>query len=188
MQSFRIRAIDLRKKMKPGLMTLLLMIGGILCDAQEKIHRKTDIMVDIGAAVIAESLKIHLSHEFSEHWTIEAAAGLCLGRTKSKTEDEKSHEGFLSDTAENYCFDAGMSLGLISAVYWPVNAYKGPYLHAGCSVGEDSSIDMAVGAGYCVRIWKGVAARVFSRIDILNSYKKGKVTGEPLSLGIGYIF
>ncbi len=171
-------------------MTLLLMIGGILCGAQDKIHRKTDIMADIGAAVIAESLKIHMSHEFSEHWTVEAAAGTCLAKAKpQKTEDEMSHEkGFISGETEVEYVASDMITGQISAVYWPVKTYRGPFLHAGCSVGDDSGVDMAVGAGYCIRIWKGITVRLFSRIDVMNSYKKGKAAGEPLSLGIGYVF
>ena len=177
--------------MKNGLVTLLLFMTSITCYAQGKIRRGSEIMLDVGAAVMSWTMKIHISHAISDHWTIEAGAGLCLANAaRTKTEDERRHEeeGF-QDTASNKirtCTD--MNIGEIQAVYWPSKTYEGILLMVGCSVGNHSGTDMSIGAGYSIKIWRGLAVRLFSNMKTIASCKAGRAEGELVTLGISYKF
>lgn len=177
--------------MKYGLANLLLCMTSIVCCAQDKTRRESEIMLDVGAAVMLQTMKIHVSHAISDHWTIEAGAGLCLANAaRIKTEDERRHEeeGFQdTDSNENRtCTD--MNIGEIQAVYWPSKAYEGILLMAGCSVSDDSGTDLSIGAGYSIKIWRGLAVRLFCNIKTIASCKAGQAEGELVTLGISYRF
>lgn len=173
-----------------ALATLIMLTAGLLCAGQDRSHRESDLLFDISAAVKSGTLKFQLGHAISDHWTLEAGAGVCLSKTgKRETEDERIHkDGLESGEVELSDLKVDMYSGFICATYWPTGTHKGFHINAGCCMRDHKDIDMTLGAGYCIRIWRGLALRIFSRLEVAASYKNGKAEGELLSLGIGYIF
>lgn len=167
------------------------MVTTFLCGAQEKPHRESEFLIDIGAAIISGTMKVHVSHAISRHWTVEGGAGACLSAGTGKaTEDEKAHEaGFGGEEPAQETGSTGNRIvGLLYAAYWPLETYKGPYVYAGCSTGNRTGPDMVIGAGYSIRIWNRLTVKIFTRLDLAATSRSGRAEGESLTLGIGYVF
>lgn len=115
--------------------------------------------IDIGSAMREGSLDLGISRLIAPHWSLEASHLIRLQMTRrSRPEEVQEHYETLS-YAENAVTSHSKELltSDITVSYWIKEGYKGAFVQAGCRSGIRQRPAGIIGAGYCIRIWKGFA-------------------------------
>lgn len=160
---------------------IILSAVGLVCKAQESC-----IGADLAAAARCGALHLMVGHAFGEKWSAGADAELDFSLIRKKMSAEESdHYGEAGSKSWPYG-DAAYSFGA-SVRYWPRRAFQGAFLSAGMSWSEGAGLDLCTGAGYMMRIWKGLAAGIAYEMNMLETYRHG-TSGDEIKLSLHYIF
>lgn len=173
-----------------GLVCLL--YAGTACWGQSRIGGEAMIGMDIFHAVTACDFRITVMHSFCGKWSAGAGARVTpfLCRESSDNEEEL-HDMLLSgdeglhDGTEEFKTN---HIGSISFRYWPSGAFNGAYVGTGIMTGEHIGTDFTTGAGYVIRLWKGLCLSL--GFEVCLDGKSLKETGmtDGIEIGINYIF
>ena len=129
---------------------------------------------------------INFGHSINCHWSIGAGAAIGLPEMrKNISEDEKIHEGILSDMP-GYHLQGNTSSANMEIFHWPWETYRNGFISIGCSYGEREGIDFIIGAGYMMRVFKGLAVAIKTETGLINQRKTE--FSETISLNLNYIF
>lgn len=159
----------------------------LICGAQEKPREQSAVGLDITSIVRSGSLKAGICHCFLPGWSAAACAELDF-RTLADMPDsvEKTHYGEFGEDGWPYV-NASYTMS-ISVQHWPDTFCRGAFISAGMIWKQGTGLDMTAGAGYAVRIWKGLTLYGAYGLGILETCRNGKMTGNEISIGIGYMF
>ena len=183
-----MRAIVLRKKMKPLMATLALLTACIhLCHGQ----KRNSIETDIASAIIYGKIRLGVEHALAEQWSVKAEASFDISvYTDLADKEEVAHwnelygERFRDISSDgDHLTEHGVSFR-----FWPRGAFHGPSLSMGGSLRDRDKPDLTAGVGYDCRIWRNLNAYFMYSTRILDCIKNGLKPSEGLRLGISYVF
>ena len=183
-----MQSIVLRKKMKPLMALLALLIGcPHLCNGQ----RQNSFEVDIASAIIYGRISIGAEHAFSERWSVRADASVSLGKKSGLTDtEERAHwnelygEGFSRFSQDSRRFIENS----ISFRFWPRSAFEGTSISFGGRFDAEGIPDLAIGIGYNCPIWKNSHAAVMYSAAIRDCINDTFKPAEGLRIGLSYVF
>lgn len=163
------------------ILIIILSAFGLACQAQE-----SGIGADLTAAARKGALRVTLAHAIGERWSAGADAELDFSLLRERmSAEEAGHYGEVGTGSWPYG-EGAYRLGA-SVQYWPERALHGVFLSAGMSWSEGAGLDMTAGAGYHVRIWKGLGAGIAYEMDLLKTYRYG-VSGDEIKIVLSYLF
>ena len=140
------------------------MIICLTCRGQENQQRiwKSQVGIDIGAAVCEGGLKVNVSQQFAHQWSLDASSMIRIGNiARIRTEKYIEHYETLGYHKEdNTAADSDLVTGEIKICHWLKETFIGPHIHIGCRSGVRQGLAGTVGAGYCIQIWKGLSCRI----------------------------
>lgn len=174
------------EKMKVIIMILLsLCAGANACCQPLKGNARTG--VSITAAAFRHTLGIEVGYAFSKHWSAEGCVWESLPYKEGLSQEESIHNALLGNTAGSAIGQSadGFSMELR---YWPAEAFSGPYISTGCTYEEPGRTDGSLGAGYMMKIWKGLFLSLSFKTGIKELMTGEAKPAESIDIGINYIF
>lgn len=151
----------------------------------------TLIGTDIVSGICFHTLRVGVAHGFRDNWSAGGELGLDLDVIcRSADETEQSHRELTSDQSSGQAVPFRQTFldTYLHIDYWPQKVFRGPHLSFGGRLRDRSSPDITVGAGYCIRIWKGLGADISYTIGILETYKNKTLSYNNIKAGIHYVF
>lgn len=175
------------KKMKRELSSIGMLIMSLHLYAQDG-YRGIMAGTDIADAIAEKRITITIGHAFSERWSIQGQTGFNFSHLIRKGSiKEKEHE---TAFAEEECQAQEKSIwesGEISVCHWPQGPYCGYYFSTGLRIKGNGIPDFVLGAGYAVRIWKGLSAAISLNLSLTDRHMESR-TRNMMSVLLYYNF
>lgn len=152
-------------------------------EGKEKIIWPRSAGIDIFSAANEGALKLSISQQFSNHWSIDASHTIRFRMTKREAASEvKEHYSMLGYThVENSDSEHEMMTGDLTLSYWLKEGYGGLFIRTGCRTGVEMRMEGILGVGYTIKVWKGLRCSLSYDTTIGNNRK------EQLGLTISYV-
>lgn len=183
-----MQSIVLRKKMKPLMALLALLIGcPHLCNGQ----RQNSFEVDIASAIIYGRISIGAEHAFSGRWSVRADASVSLGGKHSLADtEERAHWNELyGDGFSMFSPDSRRFIDhSISFRFWPRSAFEGPVISFGGRFDAEGIPGLTIGLGYNCPIWRNIHAAAMYCAAITDCISNTFKPAEGLKIGLSYVF
>ena len=134
------------------------------------------IGIDLGEAISQGALKVTISQQFADHWSIDSGQSLHLKMTRLKLDPEEEEHYDALNYARNEGCDPNEDLmaGDIMLSYWTKEGYRGLFLQAGCRYGISKGPGGQLGFGYMIEIWRGIRCSL-TYVTTLNSQPKSNI-------------
>lgn len=172
-----------RKKMKRTIATFLALFVTAWCMAQ---NPDSQISLDISSLIKKSHIKMTLSHQISEHWSISAAAAVSLATFKRKKgEEEQNHQ---DEFEQKQAMIVSKSHTTLSVSFWPICPYSGPFISAGGKIQFNGEADCTMRMGYCMKIYKGLSLSAAYSTDIIDSYSSETARGDGIEICLNFKF
>ena len=178
--------------MKTTIMTVsCLLIALCTAHAQKDMDTGTCMMdFDITTLLKNGSVRIGADCRINSNWS---AGGhiQCKAASRKPGKEESGHMKEFSEPVPTEA-DSGKdrrrrSAG-VHARFWPVKTYKGMYISIGVGILEERHTDCTVGIGYCMNIWRMFSATASVEIDMIDSCRRQKFTGNGIGIRLCVIF
>lgn len=139
---------------------------------------------DIAAAIRNKMARILLSHSFGKHWTAEGQISFPVFPDQKKDKERTDHESEFNayDSEED---ERAVPSAAFTFCFWHDEAYRGPFISAGCRYLRDHVPECIIGAGYSARIGNHLAVRLSFDTGV-GSNDTGQDDG--ITIGICYLF
>lgn len=176
--------------------TCIILSAFNLCHGQpvaENHSCSSSIGIDLAAGLCFGTVRLMAGHSINSNWSAGFDVGLDMAIIKSPPSIlESEHSVMMSDdrqpaTGTNKFRHTFQDI-CIHMDYWIFESFKGLHLCIGGLLKDRGGPDLLLGAGYSIRIWKGLCTDITYRFGIIETYKAGHLPLEGIKAGLHYEF
>lgn len=168
--------------MKRIISILAAVLYGIAGLAQNKVSLGLDIMPAVSNGYIC----ICGGHGFSKRWS--AAFSAEMNMRQAMKDRNHEYDDHLSEFEESpHRIKDSKGSYRMAVRYWIKETYEGVYLGIGCRCSKDEKPDCNVDLGYSIPICRSIRLMLSYGIDLTESAKEGKLSGQGMRLGLRWI-
>lgn len=149
-------------------------------------ENKTALGLDIMPSISDGYLYICGDHGFCKKWSAAFSAEINLRQgVKDRNQEYDDHLAEFGE--ESNSITHSKESCILSVRYWVNDTYEGIYLGVGCRCSKDEKTDCNVDIGYSIPICRSIRLMLSYRIDLTESAKEGKPSGQGMRLGLRWI-
>lgn len=155
-------------------------------------HKLSSLRLGITEAICFGTADFSFERQISDRWSIGGGTALNIKRLADQKDREYVlHREALSDCQEESQeagFRKDVSKTYIHVRFWREAPFEGTSYCIGTLLKDRSGPDIYCGAGYTLRIWKGLRADIDCRICLMETIREKTFQYNSIRIGISYVF
>lgn len=155
-------------------------------------ERGVSVHMDIAELVKDRTIEFGFSHPFNEKWSAGGSISLNIpgriGKENAKEDEEWEHDKNLSSDKAGTEGSMERPEYRIGLCYWKDSFHEGAHMAFICSHSDRNGASFIIGAGYTIKIWKGMSVDIGYERMIFSIRNETTGRNNGLNLELSFRF